>query len=344
MIRVGIIEDSKAVQLLMKKILGASTKVEIAWSAMNTIEARRLLEQNKPDVLTLDINLPGENGLDFLAANKGKSLPPTITVSSLTATGTAVAIEALKRGAIDTIVKPQSKEDVRRFARELSAKVIGCGSSKAVVNTRKFTRRDHERQKALKRIDVIGIVSSTGGWRSINDLLVGLTEKAPPVLIVQHIEPAFAPKFCERINQAHPFDVAIAKPSELLKRGMVRLAPPGFHISAKRQGLNKVVELIPSTERDMIVPCGDILLSNLADRFGSNLIGAVLTGMGTDGAKGLHKIFKANGTCFGEAEASCTIYGMPREAKKINPQLTEMTAVEIGNEISKILGYHRAGH
>jgi len=103
-IRVGIIEDSKAIQLLMKKILDANIKVEVAWSAMNTTEARRLLAETKPDVLTLDINLPGENGLDFLTASKDQSLPPTITVSSLTATGTAVAIEALKRGAVDTIV------------------------------------------------------------------------------------------------------------------------------------------------------------------------------------------------------------------------------------------------
>jgi len=198
--------------------------------------------------------------------------------------------------------------------------------------------------KPLKRIEVIGIVSSTGGWRSINDLLIGLTEKAPPVLIVQHIEPAFAPKFCERINQAHPFDVAIAKPNEVLKRGMVRLAPPGFHISAKRSGLNKVVDLIPSVPGDLIIPCGDILLSKLAEEFGGNLIGAVLTGMGTDGAEGLLKIFKANGLCFGESEASCTIYGMPKEAKKKNPHLNEMTAVEIGNEISKILGFNRKTH
>jgi len=341
-ISVGIIEDSKAIQLLMKKILDANLKIEVAWSAMNTSEARRLLAQSKPDVLTLDINLPGENGLDFLSATKGQSMPPTITVSSLTASGTAIAIEALKRGAVETIVKPQSKEDVRRFARELSAKVIGCGQSKAVVNSRKFARRDHERQRPTKQVEVIGIVSSTGGWRSINDLLVGLSEKAPPVLIVQHIEPAFAPKFCERINQAHPFDVQIAKHGEVLKKGMVRLAPPGFHISAKREGLNKVVDLIPSSSGDLIVPCGDILLSNLAKEFGGNIIAAVLTGMGTDGAAGLLKVFQAKGLCFGEAESSCTIYGMPREAKKLNPQLNEMAAVEIGNEMSKIIGYHRA--
>lgn len=344
MLSVGIIEDSPTIQRLISKILGSQDGIEIAWAALNTVEARRLIRERRPSVLTLDINLPGENGLDFLQNYDEGPLPPVLTVSSLSEKGSIIAIEALKRGAVDTIAKPKSKDDVMRFGRELISKVQTCGMIKSGQKKgREFKRREYVRKGKGIKVEVIGVVSSTGGWKSLTSLLTGLIETAPPVLVAQHIEPAFAPKFCARLNDEHSFDVAIAKEGETLKRSMVRFAPPGFHITARRSGIKNVIKLIPSESDDVIVPNGDKLLSRLAKEFGSNALGVVLSGMGTDGASGLLDIKNASGKCFGESEASCTIYGMSRVAREKNKDLIELSAVEIGNKITDMLGFERVG-
>jgi len=343
MTKVGIIEDSPTIQRMMMNILQSQPDIEVAWLALNTTEARRRIRDDRPEVLTLDINLPGENGLDFLVNYDEGQLPPVLTVSSLSEKGSDIAIEALQRGAVDTIVKPKSKEDVLRFGRELITKVQNCGQITSSGVEREYKRREYARTNRGIRIEVIGVVSSTGGWKSLTSFFTGLVETAPPVLVAQHIEPAFAGKFCARLNDSQAFDVALAKDGEVLRKSMVRFAPPGMHISARRAGLNKVVQLTECKPDDVIVPNGDMLLQGLASSFGAGALGAVLSGMGTDGADGLMDIFNASGQCFGEAEASCTVYGMSRAAKRKNAQLNELTAVEIGNKITEILGYERVG-
>lgn len=343
MTKVGIIEDSPTIQRMMMNILQSQPDIEVAWMALNTTDARRRIRDDRPDVLTLDINLPGENGLDFLANYDEGKLPPVLTVSSLSERGSDIAIEALQRGAADTILKPRSKEDVLRFGRELITKTQNCSIIKQNGPDREYRRREYTRAHRGVRIEVIGVVSSTGGWKSLTNFLNGLVEMAPPVLIAQHIEPAFAEKFCTRLNDNHEFDVALAKDGEVLRKSMVRFAPAGHHITARRAGLNKVVELRKGKPEDVIVPNGDLLLKGLANAFGSGTLGAVLSGMGTDGAEGLTDIWNASGHCFGESEASCTIYGMSREAKQKLPNLPELTAIEIGNKVTEILGYERVG-
>jgi two-component system chemotaxis response regulator CheB len=317
LVRVLIVDDSAFVRRVVKQMLSRSPFLDVVGVARDGAEALELVEELRPDVITLDLNMPGIGGLEFLHRQMARRPVPVLIVSIASRNGEQV-LQALDAGAVDVIQKPTAlaNDRVLEMSDELIGKVKAAAGAK--LEALHPVASVQEPRQALPRhpasVDVVVIGVSTGGPQALKFLIPQLPRDFPaPVLIVLHMPIGFTELYARSLADVSKLPVAEAREGDVLHPGMVLLAPSGYHLSLVRRSDGTVETHLDLTPLDcMHRPAADVLFRSAAAVFGSRVLGIVMTGMGSDGKEGAAWIKAQGGRVFTEAEESCVVYGMPR--------------------------------
>lgn len=320
-IRVLIVDDSAVVRKVFSEELSRTRDIEVIATAPDPYVARDKIVELKPDVITLDVEMPRMDGITFLRKLM-KYLPlPVIIVSSLTKAGGALAMEALEIGAVEVICKPGEAYSVGDMSTQLAEKIRAAAhvnmkqrlkKNVGIVGGKSISRAKLSLTKTTNKIIAIG--ASTGGTEALKDVLTQFPVNSPGIMIVQHMPANFTTSFAERLNELCHIRVKEAKDGDSVVPGTALLAPGNYHMLMKRSGARYYVNIKTGPLVCYQRPAVDVLFNSVASYGGANAIGVILTGMGKDGAKGMLKIKKAGGATIAQDEQSCVVFGMPKEA------------------------------
>ena len=321
-IRVLCVDDSALIRSLMTEIINSQPDMVVVATASDPLIARDLVKQHNPDVMTLDVEMPRMDGLEFLEKLMRLRPMPVVMVSSLTEHGSEAALRALELGAIDFVTKPRlGIRDGLLSYTELIAGKIRIAAAARLLPLRRGAPGNTSaaavpllRSPLLSTEKLIIIGASTGGTEAIREVLQPLPPDCPGIMIAQHMPAGFTRSFAERLSSLCRIKVSEAVQGERILPGHAYIAPGGFHLSLVRSGANYVaqVDLAPPVNRHR--PSVDVLFDSAARYAGKNAIGVLLTGMGRDGANGLLRMRQAGSYTLAQDEASCVVFGMPREA------------------------------
>ncbi|MBO9713471.1 MAG: chemotaxis response regulator protein-glutamate methylesterase [Sphingomonas sp.] len=316
-VRTLIVDDSASMRATLKRMLSADPGIEVIGAAPDPFEAREMIKALNPDVLTLDVEMPGMDGLSFLERIMRLRPMPVVMCSTLTARGAAVTIEALRLGAVDYVTKPSgTPEDIERDANLLCEKVKTAARSAARAGPVRIAPQPAVGGGGGEG-RLIAIGASTGGVEALFSLLPALPADCPPVLIVQHMPAAFTKSFAERLNGECRVQVVEAQDGTPVTPGTVYIAPGGERHMELSGGVSD--GRIRLRAGDMITghrPSVDVLFRSLVP-VASSVIAAILTGMGRDGADGMLALRNAGAHTLGQSQDSCVVWGMPRAAKEV---------------------------
>lgn len=320
MIRTLIVDDSALVRGLLTEILSADPEIEVIGAASDPYIARDKIKQLRPDVLTLDVEMPRMDGLTFLENLMRLHPMPVLMVSSLTERGAEITLQALELGAVDFVTKP--KIDVANGLRDYAT--LLCEKLKAVSRAHVRSRENRPapvRLPAAKLFRtterIIAIGASTGGTEAIKDVLAVMPPDSPAIVITQHIPAAFSRPFAERMNRSSAMSVCEAEDGQLIVPGHAYIAPGDRHLTVARDGARYVCRLNDAPPENRHRPSVDVLFRSVAQNAGVNAAAAILTGMGDDGARGLLELRKAGARTAAQDEASSVVWGMPGSAVKL---------------------------
>ncbi len=315
-IRVLVVDDSAIVRKILSETLASEADIEVVGTAPDPIVAIEKIKRLKPDVLTLDIEMPRMDGLTFLKQIMQTQPMPVILISSLAQSSADIALEALRYGAVDVLAKPSGPYSVGELHTTLSSRIRAAARAK-LRKTAEPLRPIIQEKTAGAAIDqtrLIGIGASTGGTEAIAQVLSQLPAEVPPILITQHIPPMFSKSFAQRLDKLCRMEVREAVDGDLPRSGLALIAPGGFHMVLERVAGNYRIKVKDGPLVCYQRPSVDVLFTSVALAAGARAVGVILTGMGNDGAQGMKRM-KDKG-CFNIAqdEATCVIFGMPREA------------------------------
>ena len=331
-ISVLCVDDSALVRSLMTEIINSQPDMHVCATAPDPLVARELIKQHNPDVLTLDVEMPRMDGLDFLEKLMRLRPMPVVMVSSLTERGSEITLRALELGAVDFVTKPRVgiRDGMLEYAEKLADKIraaararvrqtphvvhaaAGAGASGATAAAVKPTPNLNNPLVSTEKLIIVG--ASTGGTEAIRELLVPLPPDAPGVMIAQHMPPGFTKSFAQRLNGLCRIAVKEAEHGERVLPGHAYIAPGDAHLVLVRSGANYVAHLSDAPPVNRHRPSVDVLFRSAAQNAGKNALGVILTGMGRDGAQGMLEMQQAGAYTFAQDEASCVVFGMPREA------------------------------
>jgi two-component system, chemotaxis family, protein-glutamate methylesterase/glutaminase len=345
-VRVLVVDDSLVVRKLTCEALSASPEVSVAGTASSGALALARIPQLNPDVITLDIEMPGMNGLETLAAIR-KLYPklPVIMFSTLTEKGASVTLEALSLGASDYVTKPSNSESLadamEQVRRELVTKILCLGVHRA--HAVPLQRPVGSRTSAgLHRIDVLAIGVSTGGPNALAQVIPRLPADFPvPVVIVQHMPPLFTRLLAERLNSQSRLPVKEADSGRSLAAGEVWIAPGDYHMTVSRKGTNFILNLNQDPAENSCRPAVDVLFRSIARVYGRNALAVVMTGMGSDGARGAMHIREAGGEIFVQDESTSVVWGMPGAVVSEGAADKIFPLPEIGQEVVRRIAMGR---
>lgn len=319
--RVLIVDDSAIVRKMLADALKREADIEVIGGAADPYIARDMIVQHRPDVVTLDIEMPRMDGLTFLRRLMQHHPLPVIIISSVTKSGSAASIEALRTGAVDVIPKPGGPASVGHVTDRLKHRIRSLRSSSgirwssaAAIGDTPASVRDAARLAGRRANGLLLIGASTGGPQAIEGVLTRLPADVPPTLVVQHMPARFTAAFALRLNSVAPMRVVEAQGSEALQRGTVYIAAGDSHLLVERDGLQlkTVVKQGPPVHHQR--PSVDVLFRAAARLDGLPMVALLLTGMGADGADGMVALRAAGAETIAEDEHSCVVFGMPREA------------------------------
>jgi two-component system chemotaxis response regulator CheB len=317
-IRVLVVDDSAVVRQVFTRELNRDPRIQVVATAPDVYVARDRIVELQPDVITLDINMPRMDGITFLKRLMKHYPMPVIVISSLTADRGLLAVEAMAAGAVDVLAKPGPSDDSKIFFRKLIEKMKSIAKSRfrylAVFDGQLPTRNVIAAKPTRDLIFAIG--ASMGGVQTLTQVLPMFPADAPGTLVVQHMPVGFTASFAERLNAVCQMQVKEAAHGDRIARGHILIAPGGFHMVLRRSNGSYYVELSQSAEVCHQRPSVDVLFDSIAQCAGSNAVGAILTGMGTDGAQGLHHMRQAGAHTLAQDERSSIVFGMPMEAIK----------------------------
>jgi two-component system chemotaxis response regulator CheB len=313
--KVLVVDDSRVVREVLSRQLACDPEIEVVGAAPDAYAAWGMIVRSRPDVITLDLEMPGMNGLSFLRRLLRCNPLPVVVVSSLTPAGSELALEALEAGAVEVVAKPRSAAGGRQSLAGLSSLVKGAAGAR--VSSKGGLLRNRAAAPALpsratQKVVVIG--ASTGGTQALQQVLTSLPRTAPGIAVVQHMPEGFTKSFAERLNQLCAVEVKEAEDQDELAPGRVLIAPGNHHLLLRRSGSRTRVEVKHGPLVSGHRPSVDLLFRSAARYVGSNAIGVLLTGMGKDGARGLLDMKRAGAATIAQDEASCVVFGMPREA------------------------------
>ncbi|WP_428427534.1 protein-glutamate methylesterase/protein-glutamine glutaminase [Pararhizobium sp.] len=345
--RVLVVDDSATMRGLITAILSSDPEVQVIGQAADAMQARQAIKDLDPDVITLDIEMPNMNGLEFLEKIMRLRPMPVIMVSTLTHKGAEASLAALEIGAFDCVGKPLPG-DPHPF-RDLAEKVKAAARSqrKFIISGNKVAAPSAANANAASDYRVgrkiVAIGSSTGGVEALIAVLQKFPANCPPTLITQHMPHTFTKSFAERLNRICAPTVAEATDGARLEIGKVYLAPGG---ERHLQVVNPTSPSCRLLDREPVNghrPSVDVLFDSVAELAGRNAVGVILTGMGRDGASGLLKMRHAGARTFGQNEKTCVVYGMPRVAYELGAVETQLPLGSIGEEVLKSTAARREG-
>lgn len=325
-IKVLCVDDSALIRSLMTEIINSQPDMTVCATAPDPLVARELIKQHNPDVLTLDVEMPRMDGLDFLEKLMRLRPMPVVMVSSLTERGSEITLRALELGAVDFVTKPKVgiRDGMLEYAEKLADKVRAA--ARARVRARAAAPAPaagaHPASAAAPMLNnplvstekLIIVGASTGGTEAIREVLTPLPPDAPAVMIAQHMPPGFTKSFAQRLNGLCRITVKEAEHGERVLPGHAYIAPGHAHLLLARSGANYIAHLSDDPPVNRHRPSVDVLFRSAAQHAGKNAVGVILTGMGRDGAAGLLDMRNAGAYTLAQDEASCVVFGMPREA------------------------------
>ena len=360
-VKVLIVDDSALVRQVMSEILNADAGIEVVGTAQDPFDAREKIKKLQPDVLTLDVEMPKMDGITFLSNLMRLHPLPVVMVSTLTQHGADVTFEALELGAIDFVSKPTI--DVSDGLNDYAEEICGKVKTAALVNVSKISDR-RARQAAsassansdiapklsadavlekrsapktkLKTTDkIIAIGASTGGTEAIKEVLLAMPANSPGIVISQHIPEAFSKPFAERMDKNSAMTVYEAVDGQQILPGHVYIAPGNRHLIVERSGARYICRLNDGPPVNRHKPSVDVMFRSVAQNVGPNAIGAILTGMGADGAAGLKEMLENGAPTLVQDEKSSVVWGMPGEAYKIGATKDQYPLEKIAQELIK---------
>lgn len=325
-IRVLIVDDSVLIRHLLTDIINRNPDLEVIGSAADPLIAREMIRNLNPDVLTLDVEMPKMDGLDFLERLMRLRPMPVVMISTLTEFGSDVTLRALELGAVDFIAKPRTDVHggLEEYAHVIADKIRAAAMARI---RRRLTESTPEKFSAdailpaitrpsggaTEKLIVIG--ASTGGTEAIRDVLMQIPPNAPAILITQHMPEGFTRSFAQRLDQLCHIHVKEGEHGEQVVPGTAYIAPGGpAHMLVKRSGARYFIELNHGVQVNRHRPSVDVLFRSAAQNAGKQAVAAILTGMGNDGAQGMKELHEAGAYTIAQDEASCVVYGMPKEA------------------------------
>ncbi|GHB10205.1 protein-glutamate methylesterase/protein-glutamine glutaminase [Salinicola rhizosphaerae] len=318
-IKVLCVDDSALIRDLMTKIIDAQPDMKVVATAPDPLVARDLIKRHNPDVLTLDVEMPRMDGLDFLERLMRLRPMPVLMVSSLTQRGSEITLKALELGAVDFVAKPEVgiRDGMLEYAGMIADKIRAAAQSRPRQQQQAAQHqppREVIRAPMLSSEKIVIIGASTGGTEAIRQVLEPLPANSPAILITQHMPGGFTRSFAERLDRLCRVTVKEAENGERVLPGHVYIAPGDWHMQLKRSGANYVIALDDGPPVNRHRPSVDVLFDSAAQCAGRNALGVILTGMGRDGAAGLVKMREAGAHTVAQDEASCVVFGMPKEA------------------------------
>lgn len=341
-IRVMIIEDSEVVRTLIEDIIRRDPRLEVAASVASAEEGLRLLRKAAPDVISLDIRLPGMNGFEATQRIMSERPTPIVVVSaSVEKEDLKISINALKAGALAILEKPvgAARSDYQTLADQLCTQLAIMSEVKVIRQRRALAHTAAARPPVARDLragafHVIGVVASTGGPNALERLLGGLPSHFPlPILVVQHITASFLDGFSAWLDDVCPLPTAIARDGEAPAAGRVYLAPADGHLKIK----SGRIWLDPGPPVSNQRPSGTALFESLAREYGSRALGILLTGMGDDGAKGLLELRSAGGHTLAEDESTAVVYGMPSAAVNLGAVCESLPLDDIPGRVLELI-------
>ncbi len=334
-VRVLIVDDSSLARNMLSKILGNDPGIEVVGTATDPYSARGKIKQLKPDVLTLDVQMPKMDGITFLENLMRLHPMPVVMISCMTTNGADITLQALEIGAVDFVTKPklEDERDMDSYANEVISKVKVAASSNVRSLSRQISNKNNYKispynnpDKASHQADVsaakttdsiIAIGASTGGTEAIREILTTLKHTSSAIMITQHIPALFSAPFAARLNAASAMTVCEAQDGQLILQGHVYVAPGDRHLRIIRDGAHFRCKLDDSAPVNMHRPSVDVLFQSVAEVIGTRAIGVLLTGMGRDGASGLKLLKNSGAVTIAQDKDTSLIWGMPGAAVKL---------------------------
>ncbi|MCU0581949.1 MAG: chemotaxis response regulator protein-glutamate methylesterase [Syntrophales bacterium] len=338
-IRVLIVDDSAIVRKIFSEELSKYPDIEVIGAAPDPFVARDKIVTLKPDVITLDVEMPRMDGITFLRKLMKYYPLPTIIVSSLTQKGGKLTLEALDIGAVDVIAKPGGSYSVGDMSAQLAEKIRMASRVNVVRKEEESTAGVSEPIRALAQTTnkVIAIGASTGGTEALKNVLTKMPSNSPGIVVVQHMPAHFTTAFAERLNGICQMSVKEAEDNDSVTPGTVLIAPGNYHMIFRRSGARYYVEIKTGPMVHHQRPAVDILFKSTAKYAGANAIGVILTGMGADGAEGLLEMKQAGASTIAQDEKSCVVFGMPKEAIKLGAADKIVPLDQIAQEIIRMV-------
>ena len=349
-IKVLIVDDSAYSRQAIRKALETDQQIEIAGVSTDGVDAMAKTIMLKPDLITLDLEMPGMDGFTFLRWLMNKRPTPVIIVSSYSDSKTV--FKALELGAADFIAKPQkiAHEEFQKLQADLFRKVKGMKQLRMDKLRKNLELVDEEKREgkshawSARGIEAVAIGSSTGGPNALKVIITRLPSDFPASIVVsQHMPRGFTASFAERLNGLSRLEVKEAQDGDIVERGKVLVCPGGHHMLFKRKGKKVVTSIKKSKDSDRYIPSISAMMSSASEIFGSRMMGIVLTGMGNDGTSGMMEIKKKGGYTIAESEETAIVFGMPSEVINAGAAGRVLPISEIPDEMIRLTSVKRQG-
>jgi len=318
-IKVLIVDDSALIRSVMSEIVNSQSDMEVVATAPDPLVARELIKKHNPDVLTLDVEMPKMDGLDFLEKLMRLRPMPVLMVSSLTERGSEITMRALELGAVDFVTKPKIsiQTGMREYTELITDKIRAAARARVKARTVQQTATPtlpplRSPLNSSEKLIIIG--ASTGGTEAIREFLMQMPPDCPGILIAQHMPEGFTTSFARRLDSLCRISVLEAAGNERILPGHAYIAPGHSHLLLARSGANYMTKIEQTDPVNRHRPSVDVLFRSAATAAGKNAVGVILTGMGKDGAAGMLEMKNAGAHNFAQDEATCVVFGMPREA------------------------------
>lgn len=334
-IKLLIVDDSAFMRSALTKILSDDPEIEIIDYAVNGIECIEKVQKLKPDIVTLDVEMPKMNGIEALKVIMKENPTRVIMVSSLTIEGAQITLEALDNGAVDFIAKPGSfvainigdikKDLISKIKQSVKIPIFNLmryKTTSSIVDDKisKYVQVKAKQLRSSKSLkyNIVGIATSTGGPPALNKVITNLPEDFPVgVVVVQHMPPGFTKPLADRLNSLSKVVVKEAETGDIIKPGLVLIGKAGTQYGFKKKGNDIEIILMPKVETELFNPSADIMMSEIAEFYGGASVGVIMTGMGKDGSVGLKRMKERGSYNIAESEETAVVFGMPKVAIEV---------------------------
>jgi two-component system chemotaxis response regulator CheB len=356
-VRVLIVDDSAFMRTALSRMIALDPDLRVVGTAANGMEALQVIPTLDPEVITLDVEMPGINGLETLRRIMAQFPRPVIMVSSATLKGAEITFNALAAGAFDCVPKQLSTAslDILHIRNDLIVKIKAAAESRhAKEHAKEKNQPDISRKPPRAELPrketsslgaaIVAVGISTGGPKALEEILPQLPgDLGVPILIVQHMPAGFTGPFAERLNKLCAVTIREAVNGEAVRPGVVYLAPSGFQMTVDRSNHSTVICLSDQPRDQLHTPSADVMMQSVAAAFHSQAMGVIMTGMGADGAQGMNAIYREGGFTLGQDESSCAVYGMPRICAGMGILDRVVSLEKIPGEILRATRYRKTG-